>query len=113
MLPSWPLRTGCDHERPSHSAPHSAPHSAIDATVSHRRLKPRSNAFRYRIAYLCLDLDRLESAAGRWLKLDRAGLVSFRRADHGARDGSDLGAWLKSILVEHGLGEAWVMATWC
>ena len=63
-------------------------HTIIDATVVHRRLRPRDNAFRYRVAYLCLGLEALESAAGRWLKLDRRGLVSFRRADHGARDGS-------------------------
>ena len=48
--------------------------------------------------------DRLDSAAGRWLKLDRAGLVSFRRADHGARDGCDLRRWLDDILAGHGLG---------
>ncbi len=82
-----------------------ASHSVIDATVVHRRLRPRANAFRYRVAYLCLGLEALESAAGRWLKLDRPGLVSFRRTDHGPRDGSDLRAWLRRILVEHGLGE--------
>ena len=65
-----------------------AAHTIVDATVVHRRLRPRDNAFRYRVAYLCLGLDALERAAGRWLKLDRPGLVSFRRADHGARDGS-------------------------
>ena len=80
-------------------------HTIVDATVVHRRLRPRDNAFRYRVAYLCLGLEALESAAGRWLRLDRRGLVSFRRADHGARDGSDLKAWLKRVLGEHGLGE--------
>jgi len=80
-------------------------HSIVDATVVHRRLRPRINAFRYRVAYLCLDLGLLEGAAGRWLKLDRPGLVSFRRADHGARDGSDLRQWLSSILVDHGLDQ--------
>ncbi len=80
------------------------PHTILDATVVHRRLRPRNNAFRYRVAYLCLALDRLDSAAGRWLKLDRRALVSFRQADHGNRDGSDLRLWLKSILDEHGLG---------
>lgn len=78
-------------------------HSIVDAVVVHRRLRPRENAFRYRVGYLCLDLDRLESAAGRWLKLDRKGLVSFRRADHGARDGSNLRNWLQAILDRHGL----------
>ena len=81
-------------------------HSVVAAMVVHRRLRPRENAFRYRVAYLCLGLEALERAAGRWLKLDRPGLVSFRRADHGARDGSDLAAWLRGVLAEHGLANA-------
>lgn len=81
-------------------------HSIIDARVIHHRVRPSANRFRYRLAYLCLDLADLPSAAGRWLKLDRRGAVSFRRADHGARDGGDLLAWLRSILAEHGLAEA-------
>lgn len=80
-------------------------HSLVAATVVHRRKRPRENAFRYRVAYLCLDLGTLGSAAGRWLKVDRAGLVSFRRADHGGRDGRDLQAWLREILAGHGLGD--------
>jgi DUF1365 family protein len=78
-------------------------HSIVDAVVVHRRSRPRANAFRYKVAYLCLGLDRLENAVGRWLKLDRSGLVSFRRADHGPRDGSDLRLWLRGILANHGL----------
>jgi len=80
-------------------------HCVIDATVVHRRLRPRVNAFRYRVAYLCLGLDALSDADGRWLKVDRAGLVSFRRSDHGGRDGSALDAWLKGVLDRHGLSD--------
>lgn len=80
-----------------------APHGVIDATIVHRRLRPKTNAFRYRAAYLCLDLGKLDRLAGRWLKLDRGGLVAFHRADHGARDGSDLAAWLRQTLDAHGL----------
>ena len=29
--------------------------------------------------------------------------MSFRRADHGGRDGADLGAWLRRILAGQGL----------
>ena len=56
-------------------------HTIVDATVVHRRLRPRDNAFRYRVAYLCLGLEALESAAGRWLRLDRPrpGVVPPRR----------------------------------
>jgi len=80
-----------------------AAHTIVNAVVVHRRLRPRENAFRYRVTYLSLGLDALDRAAGRWLKLDRAGLVSFRRADHGARDGGDLARWLGGILADHGL----------
>lgn len=79
--------------------------SILDATVVHRRLRPRVNAFRYRVSYLCLGLDALEQAAGRWLKVEKPGLVSFRGIDHGARDGGDLQDWLRGILAEHGLAE--------
>ena len=51
------------------------------------RLRPRENAFRYRVAYLCLGLGAVERAAGRWLKVDRPALVSFRRADRAANRG--------------------------
>jgi len=80
-------------------------HSVVTATVVHRRLRPRTNAFRYRVAYLCLSLDDLASAAGRWLKVDHPGLVSFRRADHGARNGGDLATWLRRVLSDHGLAD--------
>jgi hypothetical protein len=81
-------------------------HTVVDATVIHSRQRPRRNAFRYRVAYLCLGLDALEGAAGRWLKVDRRALVAFHRADHGARDGSDLRGWLRGILSAHGLAGA-------
>lgn len=80
------------------------PHSVIDATIVHRRLRPNVNAFRYRTAYLCLDIGALDGLAGRWLKLDRRGLVAFHRADHGPCDGTDLRTWLRQILDSHDLG---------
>lgn len=84
----------------------SAPaHTIVDATVVHRRLRPREHAFRYRVAYLCLDLGDLASAASRWLKVDRPGLISFRSRDHGGRDGGDLRNWLAGILQTHGLAD--------
>ncbi|MBV8408443.1 MAG: DUF1365 domain-containing protein [Alphaproteobacteria bacterium] len=79
-------------------------HSIVDATVVHRRLRPARNGFRYRVAYLCLDLDRLELAEGRWLGVDRGRLLSFRQADHGGRDGSPLRPWLQAVLDRHDLG---------
>jgi len=53
-------------------------------SVAHARLGPRPHAFRYRVAYLGLDLDELPRVfQGRWLwSLERANVASFRRADY-------------------------------
>ncbi|HEX6882944.1 MAG TPA: DUF1365 domain-containing protein [Planctomycetota bacterium] len=53
-------------------------------TVAHARLAPRAHAFRYRVAYLGLDLDELPRVfAGRLLwSLERPNVASFRRADY-------------------------------
>jgi len=82
------------------------PHRVLDATVVHARTRPRANAFRYKVGYLALDLDRLSEAKGRLLKLDRAGALAFHRADYGARDGSEPAAWLRGVLAEHDLAQA-------
>lgn len=53
-------------------------------SVRHARLAPRPHAFRYRVAYLALDLDELPTVfRGRWLwSLERSNVASFRRADY-------------------------------
>ncbi len=52
--------------------------------VAHARRGPRAHAFRYRVAYLALDLDELPTVfRGRWLwSLERPNVASFRRADY-------------------------------
>lgn len=70
--------------------------------VMHMRLAPFPHKFRYRVFALLLDLDRLEPTCARLrlLRLDRFGLMSFHRADHGPRDGSDLRPWVAARLAE-------------
>jgi DUF1365 family protein len=52
--------------------------------VSHQRLTPVGNAFRYSLFFLYVDLAELEQAfAGRWLwSLERPNWASFRRSDY-------------------------------
>ena len=53
-------------------------------TVWHRRRAPKDHAFRYRLWFSLLDVDRLEERFGRsrlW-SLGRFGLVRFRRSDY-------------------------------
>jgi len=72
--------------------------------VMHMRLAPFAHRFRYAVFSLLLDIDRLEEicAGLRLLALDRFGLLSFYRRDHGARDGSDLRPWVEARLAEAG-----------
>lgn len=73
--------------------------------VMHMRLTPFAHRFRYRVFALLLDIDRLEETIGalRLLSLDRFGLLSFQRRDHGARDDSALRPWVEAQLAEAGL----------
>ena len=73
--------------------------------VSHRRFAPKRHALRYRVYSLLLDIDELErlDAELRWFSVDRFNLISFRRRDHGPRDGSDLRPWAQRLLGDAGV----------
>lgn len=53
--------------------------------VMHRRVRPRVHAFRYRLFWILLDIDRLEEAAAktRLFSIGRFNLLSFQPRDHG------------------------------
>jgi hypothetical protein len=75
--------------------------------VSHRRFGDISHVLRYRIAYLLLDLDRLEEA-GRLtglLKIGKRGLISFDPLDHGDGETRDLAAWVRAFVARQGVHE--------
>ena len=57
--------------------------------VGHCRTAPVENAFRYRLFFLYLDLDELDTVfADRWFwSIERRNWASFRRADHLRRPG--------------------------
>jgi hypothetical protein len=74
------------------------PGGILVATVLHRRLRPRVNAFAYKVNYLCVALSDIDRLDGRWLGVDRAAPVSFHRRDHG--DGGDLDLWMRDRLRE-------------
>ena len=71
-------------------------------TVVHSRLRPRRHRLSYRVFSLLLDLDELETLKSRVLGVERAGLLSFRAADHG--DGvTPLRQWAAERLAEAGI----------
>lgn len=72
--------------------------------VMHHRLFPKVNAFTYGIYYIAVPLSQIDGLAdGRRFSVDRFGILSFYRKDHGHRDGSDLAIWAQNILQEQNI----------
>ena len=74
--------------------------------VMHERHVQAHNRFVYPSAFLRLPLARLDTLRVPLLGIERANLISFRRRDHGARDGSPLLPWIRALLDERGLAAA-------
>jgi DUF1365 family protein len=74
--------------------------------VVHHRHGPRRHHFIYPVAFLRMPLDAWERVRVPLLGVDRRGLFSLRRDDHGGRDGGDLEAWMRALLARHGLAQA-------
>lgn len=80
--------------------------SAIyEGKVWHRRFLPRHHDLRYRVWYALLDLDELDELDRDipFFGNERKALLSFRRRDHGPRDGSALRPWLEGHLASAGV----------
>jgi hypothetical protein len=74
--------------------------------VMHRRVRPVMHLFSYRLFFLRVPLSRIGDLPRRWLSVDRWNLFSFMRRDFGPRDGTDLQAWIRALLAEHGVASA-------
>ena len=83
-----------------------APPALYLARVMHARTTP-ARRFTYRVFSLLLDIDDLAgSAAGcALLSIERFNVLSFRRKDHGRRDGSELRPWVEACLSRAGIAE--------
>lgn len=76
----------------------------VTTEVTHKRLLPKENQFRYKVFYLALPLSELSNRKlADAMPVNRKGLVSFFEKDHGACDGSRLEAWAREILADYGL----------
>jgi DUF1365 family protein len=74
--------------------------------VTHARLRPRRHDFRYRVFFVRLRLEAIEQAGGPLFSVNRWNLFSFHYRDHGARDGSPPGPWIRRLLAVEGVPEA-------
>ncbi len=85
------------------SQPWSLTPSVCFGAVMHERHAVAGNRFVYPVAFLRIPLSCMESLRTPLLGIERAGVFSLRSEDHGARDGSPLLPWVRSVLAEHGL----------
>ncbi|MEO0981765.1 MAG: DUF1365 domain-containing protein [Pseudomonadota bacterium] len=67
----------------------------FDGRTVHARFTPFEQRFSYRLFLIDIDIDRLEAAnrQSALFSVDRPNLFSFRRKDHGPKDGSTLRPW--------------------
>ena len=75
--------------------------------VMHARLASRAsgvkNHFVYPLFFFALPLSALETGVSRWFGVDRRAPLSLRTRDHGARDGTPLLPWIRSLLEREGI----------
>ncbi len=71
----------------------------------HERRAPFTHRFRYAVAMMLVDLERLPelSHLSFLFSLEKFNLFSFRERDHGARDGGSLKAWAQARFSEAGI----------
>ena len=77
----------------------------LEGEVLHKRRWPREHGFRYPsfMLQLCWQPTATREPSVDFIAVDRSGLVSFHRADHGQGRTGSLSDWLANRLSEHGL----------
>src|ERR1700722_19717944 len=78
----------------------------VPATITHARLRPRRNAFRYRLRYWSVALSEWTGSPRRSIfSFDRANILSLRSRDYG--DGhTPLKDWIAGVCNDFGVTEA-------
>ena len=75
------------------------------ASVAHARQKPKRNAFRYHVYYLCFPLSQISRLGNALLGVNRGNLFSFFERDH-TQSRLSAHAWIQRILQEWKVPEA-------
>jgi len=75
----------------------------IHGEITHRRRRPRQNAFTYPAFCLRIPLSQLDALPARGIARNARGLISFFDRDHGPGDGASLDAWIRSLLAAEGI----------
>ena len=73
----------------------------IAGEVMHHRLRPAEHRLSYPVFFLRLPLSGIARLPGQGLAVNRFGWVAFDERDHGSRDGSPIGPWIRALLAQH------------
>mgnify|MGYP003627038726 FL=1 len=73
--------------------------------TAHARYVPFERRFAYNVTLIDIDIDRLDAAARQTplFSVDKPGLFSFHRRDHGARTDDPLRPWAERVLAKAGV----------
>ena len=74
--------------------------------VMHRRLRPATHQFSYGVFFLRLPLSQWSDVGNRWFSVNRFNLLSIHSKDYGARDGTSVEQWARTLLETNGLSVA-------
>lgn len=77
----------------------------FDCHVFHRRFKPKQHRLSYRVFFLLLNLDELDTLHRRlrWFSANSFNLFSFYDRDHGPGDNQPLRPWVETQLARAGI----------
>lgn len=73
--------------------------------TTHQRSTPFTHRFRYGLSLIDIDIDRLDEASRQSLffSVEKPNLFSFRRADHGAHEQTELRPWAERHFADGGI----------
>ena len=84
---------------------HQSPLRLWKGHTLHQRSVPFEHRFKYGLALIDVDIDRLDAAHDQSVlfSIDRSNLFSFNRKDHGERKAGDLRPWAEAEFAKAGI----------
>lgn len=84
-----------------------SPTNFYNGHVSHKRIGTVEHRLNYKIAYILIDLDKIEVAnrQSRFLGVNAFGLMSFQERDHGDGSPQPLNFWVRQFLEKHDINQ--------
>ncbi len=75
----------------------------VNASVMHKRLRPRINQFVYKAYYICFNIAKISELKSLFFSINKFNIFSINNRDYGAKDGSNIESWIRKILQEENI----------